>query len=285
MNIEFQRKYSDSGTGNQDTGKITKGLQVLSSLIKLLTAEYDTKKNKLIGIPKIGTVSEAIKSFDNIVKKLDKYTVQMESVLAGYTKEPSKYIGDLKSSPSLNTYILDLIGNTLTNKKTNNIRVQHTNVNVYKTPKIKGNLPNTSELRESVKSNKKTLTSLKSSISNKVPIRTPTGQFYSIANLQTLINELLPRQMEKNMGKGDSRVILNYRSGRLAESPKVERMSVSREGMISAFYTYMRNPYGTFSQGGQQSQPPSRDPKLLISKSIREIAATKVANRMRAILV
>ena len=116
-------------------------------------------------------------------------------------------------------------------------------------------------------------------------LRTVGGQFYSVTSLQTLINELLPKYMEKNMGKGDSRVLLNYRSGRLAESAQVERMSVSREGMITAFYNYMRNPYGTFSIGGQQNEPPSRDPKLLISKSIREIAATKVANRMRAVLV
>jgi hypothetical protein len=47
----------------------------------------------------------------------------------------------------------------------------------------------------------------------------------------------------------------------------------------------MRNPYGTFSEGGQQQSPRSRDPKLLISKSIREIAQTRVDNRLRAVLV
>jgi hypothetical protein len=55
--------------------------------------------------------------------------------------------------------------------------------------------------------------------------------------------------------------------------------------MITAFYNYMRNPYGTFSQGGRQEYPRSRDPKLLIAKSIREIAQEKVANRLRAVLV
>lgn len=47
----------------------------------------------------------------------------------------------------------------------------------------------------------------------------------------------------------------------------------------------MRNPYATFSEGGRQQYPKSRDPKLLISTSIKEIAATKVANRLRAVLV
>ena len=55
--------------------------------------------------------------------------------------------------------------------------------------------------------------------------------------------------------------------------------------MITAFYTYMKYPYATFSDGGAQQSPKSRDPKLLIAKSIREIAGTSVANRMRAVNV
>jgi hypothetical protein len=85
------------------------------------------------------------------------------------------------------------------------------------------------------------------------------------------------------MGDGSRKDILNYRTGRLAGSAKVERLSESRTGMITAFYTYMKNPYATFSEGGKQQSPKSRDPKLLISKSIREIAAQQVGNRLRAI--
>jgi hypothetical protein len=87
------------------------------------------------------------------------------------------------------------------------------------------------------------------------------------------------------MGTGSRRDILNLRTGRFAESAKVERMTQSREGMITAFYSYMRNPYGTFSDGGRQESPKSRDPKLLISKSIRQIAELQVRNRLRAVLV
>jgi hypothetical protein len=53
--------------------------------------------------------------------------------------------------------------------------------------------------------------------------------------------------------------------------------------MVTAFYTYMKNPYATFSDGGKQSLPKSRDPKLLISKSIREIAKEMAINKMRAV--
>ena len=116
-------------------------------------------------------------------------------------------------------------------------------------------------------------------------LRTLGGQFTSLVSLQNILNQGLASQIQKNMGKGDRRDILNYRSGRFAESARVETMSQSREGMITAFYSYMRNPYATFSFGGAQSSPATRDPKLLISKSIREIGATMVGNRMRAVLV
>jgi hypothetical protein len=66
---------------------------------------------------------------------------------------------------------------------------------------------------------------------------------------------------------------------------QVERLSESRSGAITAFYSYMRNPYATFSSGGRQQYPRSRDPKLLISKSIRELAQTITQQRLRAVLV
>ena len=84
------------------------------------------------------------------------------------------------------------------------------------------------------------------------------------------------------MGDGSSKRILNYRTGRFAESAKVETMSQSRQGMITAFYSYMKNPYQTFEPGFKQGSPKTRDPKLLISQSIREIAATRVGNQLRA---
>jgi hypothetical protein len=107
----------------------------------------------------------------------------------------------------------------------------------------------------------------------------------SLAPLQALLDASLYLQIKKNMGKGTATNVLNFRTGRLAASAKVERLSRSREGMITAFYSYMRNPYATFSEGGLQQSPKTRDPKTLISKSIRELGATMAYNRMRAVLV
>lgn len=119
--------------------------------------------------------------------------------------------------------------------------------------------------------------------SSTLALRSRTGQFTSLNSLQAILDSLLVERIKQNMGDGSRRDILNLRTGRFAESVKVERMSQSREGMVTAFYTYMKNPYATFSQGGRQELPKSRDPKLLISKSIREIMAEKVANKLRAV--
>lgn len=105
----------------------------------------------------------------------------------------------------------------------------------------------------------------------------------NLTALQTLLDASLVQQVKQNMGSGNSRTVLNLRTGRLAESVKVERLSESRAGMITAFYSYMKNPYSTFSDGGLQQSPKSRDPKLLIAKSIREIAQQQVGNRLRSV--
>lgn len=126
----------------------------------------------------------------------------------------------------------------------------------------------------------------KSSISKPLPkLKVAKQENRGIASLQSLLDSSLFEQIKKNMGKGNAKNILNFRTGRFAKSAKVERLSASREGMITAFYTYMKNPYATFSAGGMQQNPKTRDPKLLISKSIRELGATLAYNRMRAVLV
>lgn len=105
----------------------------------------------------------------------------------------------------------------------------------------------------------------------------------SLTSLQNLLNSGLVDQIKRNMGTGQRRDVLNLRTGRFAESVRIEKLSESRQGMITAFYSYMKNPYATFSAGGRQEYPKSRDPKLLIAKSIREIVGQQVANRLRAV--
>lgn len=139
------------------------------------------------------------------------------------------------------------------------------------------------------KSNKKLIADakkLKDKI-NRVKPKTIKAQpaLPDISSLQNLLNASLHERIKQNMGTGSRRDVLNYRTGRFAKSVTVERLTQSREGMVTAFYTYMKNPYATFSAGGSQEVPRSRDPKLLISRSIREIGAQLAYNRMRAVLV
>ena len=152
---------------------------------------------------------------------------------------------------------------------------------------IKGKLPGSTHTKKPLLNSNNSILNKDSKVSiNKLPqIRNLQGQFYSLALLQTLINENLQNVISANMGDGSERRILNYRTGRFAASAAVERMSQSRQGMITAFYTYMKYPYQTFEPGYSQGSPATRNPKLLIAKSIREIAATKVGNRLRAVSV
>lgn len=107
---------------------------------------------------------------------------------------------------------------------------------------------------------------------------------FSLTSVKMLLDQQITKQIEMNMGTGARKDVLNLRTGRFAQSVKIDHLSLSKQGLITAFYTYMRNPYGTFSKGGRQEHPTTRDPKLLISKSIHEIASTLVSNRLRAVL-
>lgn len=125
----------------------------------------------------------------------------------------------------------------------------------------------------------------KASETKVVRLRDPKGRFTSLANIQVILNTRLAEQIRKNMGKGSASSILNYRTGRFAESARVDRLATDRNGIITAFYTYMKYPYQTFEPGYAQGSPKTRDPKLLISKSIREIAIELATTRLRTILV
>jgi len=189
-----------------------------------------------------------------------------------------------RGSPSMLELIVDeLVGNIKNGKATKKtyrspkVAVGKNTVKINK-PKRKTKQINAAKaLRSKIKATKKDPKQFKQ--------LEPDDSSTSLMSLQKILDGSLVEQVKRNMGAGNRRDVLNLRSGRFAESVKVQRLSESREGMITAFYTYMKNPYATFSQGGRQELPRSRDPKLLISKSIREIMQQQVAARMRAVLV
>ena len=67
---------------------------------------------------------------------------------------------------------------------------------------------------------------------------------------------------------------LENRTGRFSESVKVTDIIQTPKGHPSIGYTYQKNPYQVFEMGEGDSRwaTPERDPRVLIDRSIREIA-------------
>lgn len=85
-----------------------------------------------------------------------------------------------------------------------------------------------------------------------------------------LINKQLPDTVRKNMKEP----ALVNRTGRFAESVQVTDIVKTPKGFPSIGYTYQRNPYQVFEDGSSGNWANgNRDPRDLIDKSIREIAA------------
>lgn len=118
------------------------------------------------------------------------------------------------------------------------------------------------------------------------------GRFIGInvVSLQNLINGKLEEQLTSNMGKGGRKDILNYDTGNFSKTTKVTSISASRTEGIEVFYSYMKyrpgtgkqHAYDSFEPGNAQGLPLSRNPQLLVEKSIREIASSLVTGRLKA---
>ena len=103
----------------------------------------------------------------------------------------------------------------------------------------------------------------------------------SIVNIIAIINSKLEEQIRSNMTRPGG---LQYRTGRFARSAQVVGGSRDKDNYIRLQYTYMKNPYQTFEVGGAKGTP-ARDPRLLISGSIREIASSLVLQKLRVVRV
>jgi len=93
--------------------------------------------------------------------------------------------------------------------------------------------------------------------------------------MMAMINKELPQTVKANMDLP----ALENRTGRFAESVRVVDAVSTRQGFPSFGYTYQKNPYQTFEPGFAQGSP-ERDPRALISRSIREIAVELAIGRL-----
>ena len=287
MNIQLQIKRDiETGLGNRDTGDLSSYIRIvgfLQSLVKNTTLSSDGKR--LLTQPAAASLKEFEKALTDLDKKLSAYSKEVEKVLARTTAP--NYLVELRTSDNIPEYLGKLYRDILESKGSNrSIQKDTPNVSALRSQKLSTKVSSPlNKVKAPLASMKVKLAKIKAELNANKSAKAQPASAVSVdlLSLQQLINQHLQDAISANMGDGDRRDILNYRTGRLASSAKVETMTESRAGMITAFYSYMKNPYATFSAGGRQQSPRSRDPKLLISKSIREIAQQQVANRLRAV--
>lgn len=210
------------------------------------------------------------------------FSVSNRDITDILTKSPAlgQALLSTQGSPSFKDLLAKDMVDILSGKKPNSKEYKQApaligkkSTEIKKPKSNKGKIQTLKNLKSKIKSTKADPSKIKEIPESKV----------NLSQLLVLINSQLQDVISANMGNGNSRNVLNYRTGRFASTVKVEQLSSSKQGMISAFYSYMKNPYATFSTGGRQSTPKSRDPKLLISKSIREIAQQVVSDNLRAV--
>tara|TARA_B100001093_G_C26836469_1_gene1018555 strand:+ start:1183 stop:2541 length:1359 start_codon:yes stop_codon:yes gene_type:complete len=105
-----------------------------------------------------------------------------------------------------------------------------------------------------------------------------TSSTSELLRMIAMINKRLPDVVRKNMQEP----ALQNRTGRFADSVEVTEIVPTPKGFPSVGYTYRKNPYQVFEMG--QGEPPwatpERDPRKLIDRSIREVAAQLAMGRL-----
>lgn len=114
----------------------------------------------------------------------------------------------------------------------------------------------------------------------RVGVKRSNGIKPPLLSLQTIndyINARLPEQVRSNMGPAT----LVNRTGRFSESARMVNATLTAQGHPSLGYTYQRSPYDVFDPilGRAPWNTPGRNPRPLIEKSIREIAAELAIGR------
>ena len=99
----------------------------------------------------------------------------------------------------------------------------------------------------------------------------------SMAALIGLMNARINSVVANNMGEPR----LENRTGRFASSVRITDVVTTPKGFPSVGYTYQRSPYQVYeSTSGSRFSSVDRDPRTLIDKSIREIAAELAIGRL-----
>lgn len=280
--LRFVTEVQVSSSNIEAGNLLTQAGTELSKLLKAVSPGVSLKGREL-------AVEKQTKALFNKLKPLRDYVVKRSAELksAGtISKELSDKLNSISGSVATFDLLISTKGSdTVIDHMANLIANAIDGKSVVNTGSSKASVSKKLPVKKQTKKTVGKVSSSTKAITIKSTSAARVSGTADLFSLQNLINAGLTQKIKENMGSGNRKDILNLRSGRFAESANVERLTLSREGMITAFYSYMKNPYATFSAGGVQSVPNSRDPKLLISRSIRELASTAVGNRLRAVVV
>ena len=181
---------------------------------------------------------------------------------------------DIEGSPSIKQKIRGDLKKLAKGKKVTPHKSTSTSKNVRVKSKAKINLTAVSQTPAITKKLAKEATRLKAAVSRgkatKAGAKKPkTGRDQlNLAKIQAAINTRLPAEVRRNMG----RPALINQTGRFSNSVKLTGLRQAPNSIV-ADYTYQLNPYETFENTGDKTWPTGYNPKPLISKSIRNLAA------------
>lgn len=204
-----------------------------------------------------------------------------------FNNVPANYLLNLHSSASLKEQMISvaiapIFKNQISSK---NIRKK---VKISKEYSVSGGglrLKGKQAYKNKISRRKPTYTTVNSKISKPAPrsintsnINPPKSQStFNELQLIGILNASLPPVVRKNM----QYPALQNRTGLFSESVKVTSIDQTPKGFPSISYTYDKTPYQVFEMGiGKEPwATPERDPRKLIDKSVRELAAEYMTQR------
>ena len=165
-------------------------------------------------------------------------------------------------------------------KKNVNIKVTHEDIKVNK---AKGSKVTTQKKIKATKARAKNAKLVSAAVVMKATKRgkrrpTKKSPLQDMLKLVVQFNSKLPQTVRRNMGTPK----LNNITGRFANSAQVANVQLTPQGFPSVGYTYQKEPYQVFEDGvgAEPWANGQRDPRELIDKSIREIAAELAIGRI-----
>ena len=177
-------------------------------------------------------------------------------------------IGDVKGSPAIEDKIVKDITDIARGKKVKASKTKTTKTKKVKT-NVKGKKLSKANLTKLGKASTKGKAILAKGIRAGGGKKGKTGrQQLDLAKIQIAINQKLPAEVRRNMG----RPALINQTGRFSNSVRLTGLRQAPNSVV-ADYTYQLNPYETFENNGVRQWPTGYNPKPLISKSIRNLAA------------